>query len=87
MIDNQPGKFYFTVGQLMEILKTIQPDLPVLVNGYKSGYENFFQPMVVKMTHKPENWFEYGEFEVAQEGDKETFEAVVLERVNRDGQD
>jgi len=84
MSDNRPGKFYFTVGQLMEILKTMQPDLPVLVSGYESDYENFYPPKVIKMKHvlgKP-NW--EGEFEEAQKGDKETFDAVVLERVRRD---
>jgi hypothetical protein len=84
MSENKPDKFYFTVGQLAEVLKTLPPDLPVLVSGYESGYENFYQPTVVKMKHEPENPYFDGEFLAAQKGDKETFDAVVLARVVRD---
>jgi hypothetical protein len=84
MNENKPAQFYFTVSQLIEILNTVPPDLPVLVSGYKSGYENFYHPEVVKMTHKPENWYEYGEFQIAQESDKGIFDAVLLQRVVRD---
>jgi len=84
MTVDQPGKFYFTVGQLVEILKALPPDLPVLTSGYKSGYDNFYHPEVVKMKRGLNDWYEYGEFEVAGEGDIETFDAVLLSRVVRD---
>jgi hypothetical protein len=84
MNGNQPGKFYFTVAQLFEALKTLPPDLPVLVSGYESGFENFFHPSVLKMKHEPKNPYFDGEFQAAQEGDKDTFDAVVLARVVRD---
>jgi hypothetical protein len=83
MSDNKPDKFYFTVGQLAEVLKILPPDLPVLVSGYEGGYENFYRPTVVKMKHEPENPYYDGEFQTAQEGDKNAFDAVVLARVVR----
>jgi hypothetical protein len=84
MSENQPEKFWFTVEQLIEILKTLPPGLPVLVSGQKSGFENFYHPFVVKMKHEPENWYTDGEFQVAKDGEKELFDAVVLARVVRD---
>jgi hypothetical protein len=84
MNDNKPDKFYFTVGELMEILKEFPPELPVLVSGQKSGYENFYQPEVVKLKHEPENWFTEGEFQYGAEKEENLFDAVVLIRVVRD---
>jgi hypothetical protein len=83
MSDNQPGKFYFTVKQLMDVLKTLPPDLPVLVCGYESGFENFSHPRVLKVKHEPENPYFNGEFQPVQVDDKGTFDAVVLARVVR----
>jgi hypothetical protein len=34
--------------------------------------------------HEPENMYYEGEFQVAEEGDEVTFDAVVLQRVVRD---
>lgn len=84
MNDNKPEKFYFTVGQLAEILKSFPNDLPVLVSGYENGYENFYQPSILKLVHLPENPYFEGEFQLAEDGDSGTFDAVVLERVFRD---
>jgi hypothetical protein len=84
MTHEQPGKFWFTVEQLAEILKTLPPELPVLVSGQKSGFENFYRPCVVKMKHEPENWYTEGEFQIARDGEMDAFDAVALERVERD---
>ena len=77
-------KFHFTVGQLVEILKSLPQDLPVLTSGYESGFENFYQPDIIKVKHEPENMYYEGEFQVAEDDDEETFDAVVLRRVVRD---
>ncbi len=77
-------KYYFTVKELMEILKTFPPDLPVLTSGYESGFENFFQPSVVTVKHMPENMYYDGEFQIAADGEPDTIEAVILQRVVRD---
>jgi len=73
-----------TVGQLVEILKSLPQDLPVLTSGYENGFENFYQPGIIKVKHEPENMYYEGEFQVAEEGDEVTFDAVVLKRVVRD---
>ena len=76
--------FYSTVGQLVEFLKTLPQDLPVLTSGYENGFENFYQPGIIKVKHEPENMYYEGEFQAAEDGDEETFEAVVIRRVVRD---
>jgi len=83
-MNNQNDKFYFTAAQLIEILKAMPQDLPVLVSGYESDYENFYHPVIRKMKHKPDTPYFEGEFQPAQDGDKETFDAVILARVVRD---
>jgi hypothetical protein len=65
--------FHSTVGQLVEFLKTLPQDLPVLTSGYENGFEN-----------EPENEYYEGEFQVAEDGGEETFDAVVIRRVVRD---
>ena len=85
MSDNKQEKFYFTAGQLIEILKSFPPDVPVVVSGYEDGYENFYPPKVVKLKHMHGQPSWNGEFDEAQDGDKETFDAVVLARIVRYG--
>jgi hypothetical protein len=75
--------FHFTVGQLVEILRSLPQDLPVLTSGYEGGFENFYEPDIIKVKHEPENPYYEGEFQVAEDGDEETFEAVVIKRVVR----
>ncbi|HEY9247342.1 MAG TPA: hypothetical protein VIO11_10890 [Candidatus Methanoperedens sp.] len=64
-------------------MKSLPQDLPVLTSGYESGFENFYQPCIIKVKHEPENPYYEGEFQVA-DGDEGTFEAVVIRRVVRD---
>lgn len=76
--------FHFTVSQFIEILKTLPQDLPVLTSGYENGFENFYHPEIAELKHEPENMYYDGEFQISEEGDKNTFKAVVLQRVVRD---
>jgi len=76
--------FHSTVGQLVEFLKTLPQELPVLTSGYENGFENFYQPSIIKVKHEPENMYYEGEFQVAEDDDEVTFDAVVLRRVVRD---
>ena len=76
--------FHSTVGQLVDLLKTLPQDLPVLTSGYENGFENFYEPTIIKVKHEPENPYYDGEFQVAEDGDEETFDAVVSGRVVRD---
>ena len=73
----------FTVAQLIESLKTLPQDLPILTSGYENGFENFYEPTIIKVKHEPENVYYEGEFQVAEDGDEETFDAVVIRRVVR----
>ncbi len=81
---SQKEIFHFTVGQLVEILKSLPQDLPVLTSGYESGFENFYHPEIAELKHEPENMYYDGEFQVAEEDDEETFDVVVIRRVVRD---
>jgi hypothetical protein len=81
---SQKEVFHYTVGQLAEVLKSLPQDLPVLTSGYENGFENFYPPGVIKVRHEPENMYYDGEFQVAEDGDEVTFDAVVLRRVVRD---
>ena len=76
--------FHSTVGQLVEILRSLPQDLPVLTSGYENGFENFYQPSIIKVKYEPENMYYEGEFQVAEDGDEVTFDAVVIRRVVRD---
>jgi len=76
--------FHFTVGQLVEILKSLPQDLPVLTSGYESGFENFYPPRIIKVKHGPENMYYDGEFQISDKDDRNTFKAVVLQRAVRD---
>jgi hypothetical protein len=72
-------KYNFTVGELIEILKQHSKDMPVIISGYESGYENFYHPMVKKVKHLPENLYYEGLFQTNENGTK----VLVLERVVR----
>jgi len=71
-----------TVGDLIKILASLPQDIPILVSGYESGYENFLQPTVVRLTHRPDNPYYDGEYQVAGKDDQKWIEGVVLTRVN-----
>jgi len=85
---NKNEKFSFTVGELIEILRSIPQDLPVVVSGYENGYENFYPPSILTMKHQPDNPYYDGEFQRVYEKDngknEKTFKAVALQRVRRD---
>lgn len=76
--------FHFTVARLIDVLQALPGNLPVLVSGYESGYENFYQPEITELKQVPENMYYDGEFQAAEMDDADTFEAVVLRRVLRD---
>nr|NQU91522.1 hypothetical protein [Bacteroidota bacterium] len=74
----------FTVAQLIEILKTFPDDMPILVSGYESGFDNFFYPAKKLLVHQPENFWWDGQFQRAEAMESNGFEAVVLERAVND---
>jgi hypothetical protein len=72
--------YNFTVGELIRILQQYPEDMPVVVSGYESGYDNFYHPFVKKVKHQPENPYYEGEFQIDESG----AEALLLEREFRD---
>ena len=76
--------FHSTVGQLVDLLKTLPQDLPVLTSGYENGFEGFYEPGIIRVRHEPENPYYDGEFQVAEDRDEGAFDAVVIRRVVRD---
>jgi hypothetical protein len=60
--------FNFNVGELIKILKEYPEDMPVVVDGYKSGFENFYHPSKVIVEHLPENMYDDGEFQRCENG-------------------
>jgi len=79
MPDKKREIFNYTVGELSEILKEYPKDMPVIVSGYESGYENFYHPNVQKVKHIPENMYWDGEFQIDENG----IDALILERKER----
>ena len=75
--------FHSTVGQLVDLLKTLPQNLPILTSGYENGFENFYEPTIIKVKHEPENPYYDGEFQVAENGDEGALDAVVIGRVVR----
>jgi len=81
MNENKPDKFYFTVGQLAEVLKTLPPDFPVLGQRlWKRLWEFLSTDCCQDEATNRKTHINDGEFLVAQKGDRETFDAVVLAR-------
>jgi hypothetical protein len=82
--ENEPGKFYFTVQELIEALKSFPSDTPVIVSGYENGFENFYQPTMIKVKYEPENMYFEGEFQPGDADGEDFFAAVIVPRVIRD---
>ncbi len=72
----------FRVADLIRILEALPQDMPIFVSGYESGYENFHQPNVVHLVHRPNNPYYDGEYQIAGKDDQKWIEGVVLTRVN-----
>jgi hypothetical protein len=68
--------YNFTVEELIEILKQYPQEMPVVVTGYETGYENFYPPSAKKVKHLPNNPYFDGEFQLDKDGE----EVLVLER-------
>ena len=76
MMTEKTKIFNYTVGELIEILKSYPDNMPVIVSGYENGYENFNPPTVHRVEHLPENKYWDGKFQIDDNG----IEALILER-------
>ncbi|MCK5686915.1 hypothetical protein KAJ27_22440 [bacterium] len=75
--------FHCNVAQLIEKLKLFPQDAPVLVSGYENGFENFSDPVVVKVVHKSDADYWDGEFQETEASDNDVTEIIVLRRLVR----
>ena len=76
MIDKQSSIFNYTVGELIKVLNEYPKDMPVIVSGYESGYENFYLPIVQKVRRIPETMYWDGEFQIDESG----IDALILDK-------
>ncbi len=76
---------FISVKKLIEMLKQLPKDTPVLVNGYESGFDKFYKPNMQKLKYMPENPYWDGEYQQPDADDEavDLIEAVVLQRVVR----
>ena len=80
----QENVFHYTVGELVEILKSFPKNIPILTSGYENGFENIQQPILQYLIHKPDNPYYDGQFQSEEEGDRGIFKSVILRRVVRE---
>jgi len=73
-----------TVKELIQILKKFPEDLPVLVDGYESGYEHFYAPRIQSLKYEPENLYRDGEYQPTNDDSEQNIDAVILQRMMRD---
>jgi hypothetical protein len=76
-------KFYFTVEKLIQVLQKLPPDMPVLTHGFKEYFDAILEPMVRDVQHNEENEDFYGMYELCDEGEEGSMEAVVIFRDRR----
>ncbi len=73
-----------TVKELIQILEEFPEDLPVLVDGYESGYGHFYAPRIQKLKYEPENSHYDGEYQPINNEAEQNIDAVILQRMLRD---
>jgi hypothetical protein len=74
----------YTVAELIKALKQFPQDLPIVVSGYESGFENILEPRIEKLEQNAENKYYDGEFQELNKQGTSFIEAVVLRRKFRD---
>lgn len=72
-----------TVKELIQLLKNFPEDLPVLVDGYESGFEHFYTPYIQTLKYEPENMYFDGEYQRINNKHEKNIDAVVLQRMLR----
>ncbi len=75
----------YTVEKLIEELKKLPQDLPVITNGYEGEYENILPPKTITVKFVPDEPWYNGQFQQAEKKEHNAFSAVALEREERPG--
>jgi hypothetical protein len=68
------------VKELIERLKTLDPEMLVLVDGYEGGYAAPVAADLIKVSGPYERPRYYGEYEDAKKDDLLNFEALIIRR-------
>lgn len=75
--DEYPEKF--TVKEMIEVLQKFPPDMRIVTQGIKNGYENVFQPEIITVYRNEESMPEYeGEYDVNEINGQLPIEVVVI---------
>lgn len=75
---------HYTVAELIKALQQFPQDMPIVVSGYESGFENILPPKMERLEQNPKNKYWDGEFqETDQSLGGQVIEAVVLSRAGR----
>ncbi|MFH1729773.1 MAG: hypothetical protein ABIA04_15280 [Pseudomonadota bacterium] len=71
------------VSELIEILNKYPKDMVVVTDGYESGYENILYPGIIDVILEPENMYFDGEYQNANDKDKNKLEVLAIRRNKR----
>ena len=75
--------FNYKVKDLIEELKKLPQELPVLTNGYESEYENILKPFVSIIKEVKEAPYWDGQFQELNSKDENGIEVLIIPREKR----
>ena len=70
----------YTVAKLIDELKKLPQDLPVITSGYEGEYENILPPKTITVKFVPDEPWYNGQFQKTEKKGHDTFSAVAIER-------
>ena len=70
----------YTVAKLIDELKKLPQDLPVITSGYEGEYENVLPPKTITVKFIPDEPWYNGQFQQTEKTEPEAFRAVVIDR-------
>ena len=71
------------VKELIEALKQFPGDLPVLTDGYETGFEEIRSPRIIEVKHEPKKPYYDGEYQAVEEKSATSIKAVAIYRYRR----
>jgi hypothetical protein len=77
---NLKTKPIYTVTKLIEELKKLPQNMPVVTNGYEGEFENILPPKIISVKFVPNQPYYDGQFQQTDSNDQVTFKAVKIER-------
>ncbi len=76
-------KVNYTVKELIEALRKLPQDMPILTTGYETGYENIVEPKIIRVEYTEDAEYWDGAFQETEA--IEGIEVVILDREVRRG--